>query len=581
MNRVPLTRLAGAAAFQAKRALLHTLSSPARAMSMKVMRPAPFSDVKPKLIFGDKVRGETLINGDFRYAGQQLNVGQQGDPWSVACPSERFAAWLHGFDWLEDIGRVRRPSAEVRARFLVDGWINIYGGYNHFAWDVSVVTPRLYSWLVNWSPLLSIDSGGEAGAARRSSVLRQMKYLRKNYGNTEAGLPRLMAALTLAMGGARLADKLDAYLGRGLDWLDDEIELQILPDGGHISRSPEAAMKALEALMVLDEILDARGIARTKAMGRAIDRLQPILPFFLHSDGKLACFNGGGEGDKKRIAKILKKAALTSRPFGYSPHTGYQRFEYGNSVMIIDTGKTAEHPHDIQAHLAPLAFELSTETGRMIVNCGWSTEQPMSWRTPVRSTAAHSALTLDGKSAGDIIEGGYRERLLGSVVERDVGEVNATRKEQVTGVWLETSHSGYMDQTGLMHRRRFYMTQEGQDIRGEDSLYLPVGETPKRRDEIPFTIRFHLHPNCRATLAQDQRSALIIQGGKTGWRMRTDGGLLSIEQSYYLGEGDKPQKSSQIVIRGRAFGDSDGETQSNRVRWSLRLLEARNNSRAG
>ena len=167
------------------------------------------------------------------------------------------------------------------------------------------------------------------------------------------------------------------------------------------------------------------------------------------------------------------------------------------------------------------------------------------------------------------------------MVERDVGEVIAKRKEQVTGVWLETSHGGYMGETGLMHRRRFYMTQEGDDIRGEDSLYLPMGETPKRRDEIPFTIRFHLHPSCRATLAQDQKSALIIQGGKTGWRMRTDGGLLSVEQSYYLGSGDKPQKSSQIVIRGRAFGDSDGETQSNRVRWSLRLLEARNNSRAG
>jgi uncharacterized heparinase superfamily protein len=98
---------------------------------------------------------------------------------------------------------------------------------------------------------------------------------------------------------------------------------------------------------------------------------------------------------------------------------------------------------------------------------------------------------------------------------------------------------------------------------------------PKRRDELPFTIRFHLHPNCRATLAQDQKSALIIQGGRTGWRMRTDGGPLSIEPSYYLGSGAAPQKTSQIVIRGKAFADSDGETQSNRVRWSLRLLEPR------
>ena len=575
MNRVPLTRVVGSAAAKAKRSFAEVLSTPTRKMSMQVMRPAPFSDVKPKLIFGDKARGEALMRGEFRHAGQQLNVGLQGDPWTVACPSQRFAAWLHSFHWVEDIGAAKQPSAEVRARFLVDGWIGVYGGFNEFAWNLSILTPRLYHWLTHWSPLLSIDSGGDAGAARRGSVLKQMKYLRKNYAKTEPGLPRFLAALTLAMGGARLADKSDSYLGRGLDWLDDEIELQILPDGGHISRSPEAALKALEALMVLDDILDARGVARTKAMGRAIDRLQPILPFFLHTDGGLACFNGGGEGHKKRIAKILKTAALTSRPFGYSPHTGYQRLAQGGSVMIIDTGETAAVPFDKEAHLSPLAFELSTETGRMIVNCGWSPEQPESWRAPVRATAAHSTLTLGDQSAGKILEDGYRARLLGPVVERDVGDVKAQRKEQVTGVWLETTHSGYKDDTGLMHRRRFYMTQDGLDIRGEDSLYLPVGETPKRRDEIPFTIRFHLHPSCRATLAQDQKSALIIQGGKTGWRMRTDGGPLSIEQSYYLGTGETPQKSSQIVIRGRAFADSDGETQSNRVRWSLRLLEAR------
>lgn len=575
MSRIAFTRLLGAAATQAARGVGQTLSTPTRKMSLQVMRPAPFSDVKPKLRFGDKARGETLISGGFHHAGQKLNVGLQGDPWTVACPSQRFANWLHSFHWLEDLASIKQPAAQVRARFLVDGWIAVYGGWNEFAWDLTILTSRLYAWLTLWSPALSVDSGGEAGGVRRTAALRQMKYLRKNYAKTKPGLPRFMAALTLAMGGARLADKSESYLDRGLDWLDDEIELQILSDGGHISRSPETALKALEALMVLDDILDARGVARTKAMGRAIDRLQPILPFFLHTDGGLASFNGGGEGDKKRIAKILKAAALTSRPFGYSPHTGYQRLDQGSTVMIIDTGRTAPVPFDSEAHLAPLAFELSTDVGRMIVNCGWSGKQPESWRGPVRSTAAHSALTLGDQSAGKILEGGYRERLLGAVVERGVGDVKAQRKEQVTGVWLEATHSGYKDDTGLMHRRRFYITQDGNDIRGEDSLYLPVGDAAKRRDEIPFTIRFHLHPSCRATLAQDQKSALIIQGGRSGWRMRTDGGPLSIEPSYYLATGETPQKSSQIVIRGRAFADGDGETQSNRVRWSLRLLEAR------
>ena len=157
----------------------------------------------------------------------------------------------------------------------------------------------------------------------------------------------------------------------------------------------------------------------------------------------------------------------------------------------------------------------------------------------------------------------------------EAGPVTATRKEQVSGTWLETSHDGYREETGLVHRRRFYMSIEGDDIRGEDSLFVPLGAVPLSNSEKPFQIRFHFHPDVRVSLSQDQQSALLVQGGKAGWRFRTDGGPLSLEDSVYLGAGHKPVKCQQIVISGSAFCDSDGETRSNRVRWSFRKLEAR------
>ena len=75
------------------------------------------------------------------------------------------------------------------------------------------------------------------------------------------------------------------------------------------------------------------------------------------------------------------------------------------------------------------------------------------------------------------------------------------------------------------------------------------------------------------TLAQDQNSVLIIQPGGVGWRLRTDGGPISLEKSVYLGSGFRGRECQQIVIQGAAFGDGDGEAKSNRVRWSLRRLE--------
>ena len=77
------------------------------------------------------------------------------------------------------------------------------------------------------------------------------------------------------------------------------------------------------------------------------------------------------------------------------------------------------------------------------------------------------------------------------------------------------------------------------------------------------------------TVAQDQSSALIIQPGGVGWRLRTDSGPLSIEKSVYLASGYRGKESQQIIINGAAFGDGDGEAKSNYVRWSLRRLERR------
>ena len=575
-QRIPLSQLLKAGAIHQYRRLSVDLGAPARAMNMAAGKPAVFHDIRPSFIHGDKKTAEAMLKGHFEYAGQKLDVGAQGDPWTVAVPSTRFASWLHGFHWLNDLAKSKDKNAAIRARSLVDKWIVVYGKWNVFSWEPDILADRLYHWLALWSPLLTGDNLSEDAQLRRSSVLRQLKRLRKTYKRTSPGLPRLKAAAAIAMGGARLKEKSDSFLGRGLDWLDDEIEAQILPDGGHVSRAPGKALEALQILLTLDSLLQARGVEGSRAMSRAIDRLAPVIPFFTAADGKLFNFNGTGEGEKTHL-KAIKKAApdTTAKSFGYCPHTGYQRIEAEGTVLMVDTGATARRPFDGQAHLSPLAFELSTELGRLVINCGWNEQQPQSFRRAVRATAAHSNLVLDNRSSGRLLKQGWGSKCLGEVVAVEAGPVTATRKEQVTGTWLETSHDGYRKESGLTHRRRFYMSVDGHDIRGEDSLFVPLGAVPLSNAEKPFQIRFHFHPDVRVSLSQDQQSALLVQGGKAGWRFRTDGGLISLEDSVYLGAGHKPVKCQQIVIAGNAFCDSDGETRSNRVRWSFRKLEAR------
>lgn len=532
-------------------------------------KPGSFHPAKTALSLGNADKGAELLDGRFHFAGQLLDVG----PWTEPSPSRRFADWLHGFDWLQDLLAIDSELHHLQARLYVDGWVETYGKGNEFAWAGERLARRLFNWLSLWAPALATAESEQIIERRRASVVAQLNALRQSLKSLPPGLPRLQAGCALAMGGARLADGKSQMMERGLDFLDAELLLQILPDGGHITRSPANTAEALRLLLTLDTLLADRGVEGSQELSRAIDRLAPMVAFFSRAGGELAPFHGGGEWDVDDIAEILSTAPGDPKPFSYCPHTGFQRLSAGGTVLLVDAGPAPIRPYDTQTHLAPLAIDLSTPEGSMVTSCGFNPEQPEAWARPVRAAAAHSTLILDGRSPGRLLSSGWKRDVVGDAVEREAGPVRASRKEQSSGIWLESHHEGYMGDYGLAHRRRLFVPKDGSDVRGEDSLFAPVGIPPLRRDRVPFAVRFHLHPDVRVSLSQDQSSALLVVGGKAGWRFRTDGESVKLEDSVYLGTGSAPIKTQQIVVYGNAFCDSDGETRSNRVRWSIRRLK--------
>ena len=583
-KRIGIGDIAKAAIGKSWYKLADDFGAPARALNSGTIRVPDFASLPAPLHIGDSDAGVQILDGRFVLGSQHLDVGAHGDPWSVSAPSQIYANRLHSFNWLDDLAsaglskkRIRKDPSTAentgkRARYLVDRWIAVYGKWNPFAWRADILTNRIYAWLTNWQALLGGDSNSSEASARRANLVRQLKRLRKIYAQTPEGIGRMKAAACLVIAGASLDGKQDGFLDRGLDLLDDELDTQILADGGHISRAPSQALQALEILLQVEAALDARGIAGSKEIRRAIDRTAPIIAFFSTEDGYQFSFHGGGRGDPSRTKALLASAKIKTKPFGYTTHTKFQKLERSGITVMIDGGDVAPRPFDLDAHLSPLAFEMSTPSGPLFVNCGWNKDQPEHWRQSMRATAAHTTLVLDGQDAGQVLSTGLSAKLIGLAVAQDAQGVNCTRNEQETGTWLEASHNGYLKAYGLSHRRRLYMDLTGADIRGEDQLYVPLGVDPLRRDLIPFALRFHLHPDVKVTLAQDGHSALLIQPGGKGWRFRADGGPLQIEKSVYLADGCRPRRCEQLVVHGNAYGDSDGQTRSNRVRWTIKRM---------
>ena len=142
------------------------------------------------------------------------------------------------------------------------------------------------------------------------------------------------------------------------------------------------------------------------------------------------------------------------------------------------------------------------------------------------------------------------------------------------GIWLEATHDGYRKRFGLSLRRRVFLAADGGDLRGEDGLFRPVEDGPPEDPEkrYTFAIRFHLHPEVRASLSRDAMSALLVQPNGEGWRFRTDGGTVRLERSVYLGAGAPPQRTTQLVVSGDAEPYGGGDRPPNRVRWAFQRL---------
>ena len=117
------------------------------------------------------------------------------------------------------------------------------------------------------------------------------------------------------------------HIKSATDRLGDELEQQILPDGGHVSRNPGAIIEVLLDLLPLGQAFASRNIAPPPALLNAIDRMMPMLRFFRHSDGTFAHFNGMGATPADLLLTLSRLDEIRGAPLSNAPHSAYQRLE--------------------------------------------------------------------------------------------------------------------------------------------------------------------------------------------------------------------------------------------------------------
>ena len=487
---------------------------------------------------------DALLRGRFRFHGQTVDVPDGVSVFDIKPPSQTWHEALHSFQWLPALSTAGGDAARRLATNLIGQWVKRYTHYSEPIWLAHIMARRL-AVIFSHGRLVIANSELMWRSKLFVSLREQSRMLERIVGEAPDGLPRLEAAAVLALSGLCLNDS-QRRLSMGLTRLETEVERQVLPDGGHVSRSPEALLSAYRHVIMVMEALSAVGQEPPHALRNAHDRMAPMLRFFRHADGALALFNGGAEGDPRMIAGLLARDDIRGQPFYHARHSGYQRLTAARTLVLLDCGRTPEGAFAIDAHAGACAFELSSGHDRIVVNCGAGGLTHQAWNNALRATAAHSTLTLADTSSAHILPAGLARDLLGPRLMGGPVAPVSRRVETAQGWTVEAMHDRYAAQFGLRHERQITCSPQGLMITGRDRLVPVDGAVAAGRS---YAVRFHIHPDVRVSRLEGGGVLLKLPGGE-GWRFRSGGGTLEVEESVYLG-GHVVRRTEQLVISGQ------------------------------
>jgi len=502
---------------------------------------------------GDARRGAAVLAGEIEFFGELVH-----NPMPVWSPPRAGPGWLaawHGFGWLADLISVG-AAARDPARALIQSWLVESAAWHPIAWRSDVVATRIFAWIVHFEEIAGREADRPLRRAMLASIARQVRHLARTAAWEPTGAARLRALKGLIGGIAALGGSAKR-MARVLRVLHRELLAQILPDGGHCTRSPSVQLAVLRDLIDIRAVLRAAQVDIPPALQQAIERMAPMLRFFRHGDRRLALFNHSVEEDAVVVDLALTRSETRGQPPMPAPHSGFQRLQAGQSLVLVDTGRPPPHGFDTEAHAGTLSFELSQGRERIIVNCGGYRGTKPAWHRVARSSAAHSVLVVGDTNAVEI----HADGSLGRAPET----VRCERSEEGGHQWMAASHDGYRARFGVTYARELYLAADGDDLRGEDKL--------TGRSGAPFAVRFHLHPAVEASLIENGGGAQLRLASGAVWRLRASGAEMSIGESIYLGTGEL-RKTQQIVLSGTT--DPSGAT----VRWAIRREARPNHARS-
>ncbi|PJF08617.1 heparinase II/III family protein [Pseudorhodobacter sp. MZDSW-24AT] len=525
------------------------------------------SSPEPRSI-GLFARGRQLVAGNFLFAGHLVEAPGTS-LWDIAPPDADFATEMQGFGWLDDLAALGDAQARQRAQSWTQDWIARYGAGKGPGWTPDLTGRRVIRWIHHALFLLN-GADSPATQAYYRVLTTQTRYLARHWARSAPGLPRFEALTGLVYAGLSLIG-MGALVAPAVAALSAEARAEIDAGGGIATRNPEELLEVFTLLNWAAQALSESGHPVPADQLDAIERIAPTLRALRHADGGLARFHGGGKGAEGRLDQALATAGI--RPHkalghGNAPAMGFVRLSAGRTSILLDAAAPPGGRAGGSAHASTLAMEVTSGRRPLVVNCGSGGPFGTEWRMAGRATPSHSTLCIDGVSSSRFGPAS------GVVLQERAAVLTLRQQATADGAALHAAHDGWAQTHGLTHARDLALSSDGRHIAGTDTLISlnPQGRARFERvlaatglQGVPFSIRFHLHPDTDSTLDMGGNAVSVALKSGEIWVFRhSSTAKLALEPSVYLERGRlKPRATKQIVLSGHA---AEIET---RIGWTL------------
>jgi len=440
-------------------------------------RPPKFAEWQPTLA------RQIIRAGNVQFIESAIQSPEQA-PWRLKEISRRQIYHANYCDFLNvDLSGPEDSELLHRATRIALSWCDQNPRGTEIGWGPFFLSLRI----VNWAKYLARNAARAEMIGDGAHIERVLASLRVQILSLESRLERellanhlLKNAKALIFAGALLeAPEGDRWRRLGQQILREQITEQILPDGGHIERSP------MYHAWILDDLLDIQNLFRycppekpesALEVSGCIEKMAAYLSQIIHPDGEIP------------TAEILSDAGASTTNASHNGievkamcETGYAtiRDPTARSFLIFDCGPLGPDYQPGHGHSDVLSYELTLHGQRVIVDTGVSSYERDPERYYERSTAAHNTVRVDGSEQAEIW-GGFRVGRRPAVSSIRCGETAGCQ-------FVRGTHFGYKH-LNVVHSRAIIR------LKGDSWVFV---DTLSGKGSHKVESFIHLHPAIR------------------------------------------------------------------------------------